>query len=150
MYRELLGTTKERKERLPRLASVIRADPRGIHVARIRVPALPLPTCVVCGIALKDHRKRILCGSQKCKEKRERERSQCTYFGARLSQTPRMVAAADFRCAETKNFGRFRDPKPQAPRNRAKRSRRQRSEREYAIYVAMREMNLLPTKETNS
>lgn len=151
MYCELVGETKERKEKRkekqPRLVRVPRADARGVHIARIRVPAMPLPTCVVCGTALRDSRKRILCSSQRCKEKRERERSQCTYFGARLSQTPRMSAAADFRCAKTKNFGRFRDPKP--PKERAKRkiSRSERTQREYAVYQAMRELNLLPTKE---
>jgi hypothetical protein len=152
MYSELLGTRKEKPslgERFAaldaetRIVQLLRADVRGIHIARIRVPALPLPTCVVCGIALRDTRKRILCGSQKCKERRERERSS----GMPLSQTPRMIAAADFRCAETKNFGRFRDPKPPKKRAKRKRSRLLRSQREFAVYLAMRELNLLPTKE---
>jgi hypothetical protein len=149
MYRELVGEPKKQKEKQPRLARVLRADARGIHIARVRVPALPLPTCVVCGIALTGKRKRILCDSQFCTEERQRERSRCQYVGGRLSETPRMIAAADFRCKKTKNFGRFRDPKTQAPRKRIRppRSQTQRSQREYAIYVAMREMNLLPTKE---
>jgi predicted nucleic acid-binding Zn ribbon protein len=149
MYCELRGKTKKtKKQKQPRLVRVLRADARGIHIARIRVLAMPLPTCVVCGTALRDYsRKRILCSSQRCKEKRERERSQCTYFGARLSQTPRMIAAADFRCAKTKNFGRFRDPKPPKKRAKRKRSRSERTQREYAVYLAMRGLNLLPTKE---
>jgi hypothetical protein len=118
VYRELQGATK--------------AQPK---------PSLPPPTCVVCGIMLTGFRKRILCGHPSCKQARERERWLSYYAGVPYSATPRMIAAAG-----QKGNGKFRDIKKDRRRRRL-RSRTERSRREYAAYLAMKELNLIPTQE---
>lgn len=118
---------------------------------RIEKPAkapLPPPTCVVCGTTLTGFRKRILCGAPLCKLARERERSRCYYVGTPYSVTPRMIATAELR-----GDGKFRDIKRAQRRDKNalrlqwRQSSAAQSRREYDAYHAMKELNLIPTKE---
>lgn len=135
-------STKEHNK-LVRAANQVYRELQG-KTKNPSLPPLPPPTCVVCGIALIGFRKRILCGSRLCQEDRERERWICRYWGMPVRMTPRMIAAAEI------TNGKFRDRKPD--RRRRKRIERigrtrERSQHEYTVYLAMRELNLLPTKE---
>lgn len=131
---------KHKRNRLIRAANAIYCELQGKSrkPPLPPLPPLPPPTCVVCGMALTGRRKRILCGSRSCAVARQKEASRCHYLGKPLSATPRMIATAN-----RKGDGKFRDKKRkkrQSPRGSVK----ERYQRKYAIYVAMREMNLLP------
>lgn len=115
------------------------------------LPLLPPPTCVICGITLTKYRVRILCGSQSCKEARQKEISSCYYYGEQPSATARMIAAADlnlgkFRDRTLNNVQRERKRERELKRNRLQKRGKERWQRYYAAYQAMRELNLLPTK----
>lgn len=120
IYRELQGETKKSKPKL-----------------------LPPATCVVCGIIiLTNNQRRVLCGSRSCKEDRKIENSNSRYLGTPVRATPRMIAIAD-----------RKDQRQKAPVQKLQRQvrkteeSRERMRRVNAIYLAMREMNLLPTAE---
>jgi hypothetical protein len=152
-YRKKARTLEERIALIERQKQSNKKHNRLVHAAYsiycelqdkpkpLKKSPLPAPTCVVCGITLTNFRKRILCGSQLCQADRERERWVCYYSGYPLRATPRMIAAK----AAGIKIGQFRDPKPdKRQRQRSPRTDRSRSRREYAVYLAMRKMNLLP------
>jgi hypothetical protein len=162
-----INRAKTSEERLNRITRTRQNTKRANLKAKIRIAAaneiyselfgkpapanppsqpLPPPTCVVCGILITGWRQRILCGSRSCAAARIKETSRSHYYGKPLSASPRMIATAELKGTSKYRNRNWRNKKRN--RNNDGERRNARHQRRYAVYVAMREMKLLP-KENN-
>jgi hypothetical protein len=107
---------------LVRAAYAVFRELQGEYGKPLPTLQLPPPTCIICGITLTGLRTRM-CGSRSCNAARERERRE-------------LIATGQYTFPG--RWHRSSEKRRQNPKNR--------SQREYAAYLAMRELNLLPTE----